>query len=209
MNLYPFGKNLSWLICKIFGRMKVTGRHNVPSQGGALLCGNHVSFLDPPAMGGSAPRAVHFMAKIELFQAPIFGYFMSHIRAIPVKRGTADRGALKKAIEYLQAGELVGMFPEGQRSLDGQLKEAAPGVGMIALKAQVPVIPVGIVNTEKVLPPHTVLYRFGHIRVIYGEPVKLDDLYGQSGREVVEEVGRRVMAAIGELLEKNRDPVSE
>ena len=208
MNLYPLGRYGSWLACKFFGSMEIIGRKNIPAKGGAMLCGNHVSYFDPPAMGGGASRPVHFMAKIELFQAPVFGWFMSHIEAFPVKRGTADRAALKTAIEYLKAGEVVGMFPEGQRTLDGKLKEAEAGVGMIALKAQVPVIPVGIVNTEKLLPPHAAFPKFNHIKVVFGEPVKLDDLYGQNGREVVEEVGRRIMAAIGELLEKHRDSAS-
>lgn len=206
MNYYLIGRDLCWMTCKIFGSAEVIGINNVPKKSGALLCGNHVSYIDPPAVGGPIrKRHVHFMAKIELFHVPILGYFMSRIGAFPVKRGTADRAALKTAIEYLRGGHLVGMFPEGQRTMDAKLKKAEAGAGMIALRAKVPVIPVALVNTEKMLPPHASFFKFHHIKVIYGKPVKLDDLYDQSGREVVEEVGRRIMAAIGELLEQYRD----
>lgn len=205
MNLYRLGRYACRLTCKFFGSMEIIDHDKIPKTGGALLCGNHVSYMDPPAMGGATDRSVHFMAKIELFQAPVLGLIMSNIAAFPVKRGTADRTALKTAIEYLKAGELVGMFPEGMRTMDGKLKEAEAGVGMIVLKAQTPVIPVGIVDTEKMLPPHSIFPKFKHIKVVYGDPVKLDDLYGQSGREAADEVGRRIMAAIGELLEKHRN----
>ena len=75
---------------------------------------------------------------------------------------------------------------------------------MIALRANVPVIPVALVNTEKLLPPHRMFFKFTHIKVVYGRPIPLDDLYDKGGREAVDEVGKRIMAAIGELLEEHR-----
>ncbi|MCL4500107.1 MAG: 1-acyl-sn-glycerol-3-phosphate acyltransferase [Chloroflexi bacterium] len=202
--LYWVGATLSAMICRVFGRWRVIGRENVPKTGGALLCGNHVSYIDPPALGARSGRLVHFMAKLELFQIPVLGFLIRKVGAFPVKRGTADRAALKKAIELLQSGEVVGMFPEGKRSLDGELQPAEAGVGMIVLRAKVPVIPVALVNTEKLLPPHSFLLKFSRVTVVYGTPVPLEDLYDQSGREAVEEAGRRIMAAVGELLGKYR-----
>ena len=202
--LYWIGKSLSTVICKLFGRWKVIGRDNIPQKGGVLVCANHVSYIDPPALGAGATRRLHFMAKLELFQIPIIGLFIKGLGAFPVKRGTADRGALKKAIEYLQAGKAVAMFPEGQRSLEGELLSAEPGVGMIVLRAKVPVIPVALVNTEKLLPPHSSFLKYSSVKVVFGKPIQLDDLYEQNGREAVEEVGKRIMAAIGEMLEEHR-----
>lgn len=202
--LYRISKSLSVFICRVFGHWKVIGRENIPRDGGVLVCANHVSYIDPPALGAGATRQLHFMAKIELFQIPVIGLFIKGLGAFPVKRGTADRGALKKAVEYLQAGNAVAMFPEGQRSLEGELLPAEPGVGMIVLRAKVPVIPVALVNTEKLLPPHSSFFKSSYVKVIYGKPIQLDDLYEQSGREAVEEVGRRIMAAIGEMLEEHR-----
>ena len=202
--LYAIGKFLSASVCKVFGRWEVIGRENIPEKGGVMLCGNHVSYIDPPALGGGATRPVHFMAKLELFRIPVLGFLIRHVGAFPVKRGTADRSALKKAVELLKNGEIVGMFPEGTRSLDGKLKPPEPGVGMIALRARVPVVPVALVNTEKLLPPHSFLFKFSRVKVVYGKPVALDDIDGQGGREAIEEVGRRIMSAIGQLLREHR-----
>ena len=144
------------------------------------------------------------MAKLELFKVPVLGFLITRVGAFPVKRGTADRTALRTAIELLQGGEIVAMFPEGTRSLDGRLKHPEPGVGMIALRAKVPVIPVALIDTNQLLRPHSFLFRFSRVKVIYGKPIPLDDLYDQGGREAVEETGRRIMAAIGELLGEQR-----
>ena len=202
--LYAFGKALSWLVAKVFGRLEVIGRENIPREGGALICSNHVSYADPPVLGCCVPRQLHYMAKIELFKIPVLGFLIKHVGAFPVQQRTADRHALKTAIGYLSKGECVGMFPEGQRMLDGKLGVALPGVGMIALRAKVPVIPAALINTNKLLPPHHILPCFARVKVIYGPPVRLEDLYNQSGREAVEEVGKRIMSAIGELIEANR-----
>jgi len=203
--LYAFGKFLCASICKLFGRMTVIGRENIPATGGVMLCGNHVSYIDPPALGSGATRPVHFMAKEPLFRVPIMGFLIRRVGAFPVRQHTADRAALRTAIDLLKAGEVVGMFPEGTRNPDPtNLMPAEAGVGMIVLKAQVPVIPVALVNTDKLLPQHSLFCKFTHIKVVYGTPVPLDDLYEQSGREAVEEAGRRIMGAIDALLKEHR-----
>jgi len=203
--LYAIGKSLSQMVARFFGRYRVIGRENIPSKGGVLLCGNHVSYIDPPVLGAGATRPVHFMAKLELFQIPVLGFLIKNVGAFPVRQHMADRTALKTAIEYLEKGEVVGMFPEGTRIMTGQLGEALPGVGMIVLRAKVPVIPVALINTNKLFPPHSAFFKFTRVKVIYGKPVELDDLYEKSGREAVDEVGKRIMAAIGELIEKHRE----
>jgi 1-acyl-sn-glycerol-3-phosphate acyltransferase len=203
--LYAIGKCLSAAVCKVFGRWKVIGRENIPSTGGVLLCGNHVSYIDPPALGAGAERQVHFMAKEPLFRVPVLGFLIGRVGAFPVRQHTADRTALRRAIELLRSGEVVGMFPEGTRNPNpSELMPAEPGAGLIALKSRATVIPVALINTDKLLPPHSVFFRFTRIKVVYGEPVKLDDLYDQEGREAVEETGRRIMAAIGDLLAQHR-----
>ncbi len=202
--LYAIGKNLSWVFAKIFGRLEVIGRENIPSSGGALVCANHISYVDPPILGAGAPRQLHYMAKIELFQIPVIGFLIKHVGAFPVHQRTADRQALKTAMEYISKGECVAMFPEGQRVFGGKLGEALPGAGMIALRAKAPIIPTALINTDKLLPAHSLLPRFARVKVVYGKPISLDDLYEKPGREAVELVGKRIMAAIGELVEANR-----
>ncbi|MGC8862056.1 MAG: lysophospholipid acyltransferase family protein [Armatimonadota bacterium] len=208
--LYWIGKILSIIVCRIFGRWTVIGRENVPTTGGVLLCANHVSYIDPPALGAGCPRKVHFMAKEPLFQIPVLGFLIKRVGAFPVRTHSADRAALRRAIELLQNGQVVAMFPEGTRNLTSELLlPPEPGVGMIALRAQVPVVPVALINTAKLLPPHSIFFRFTRIKVIYGKPVDLSDLYGQSGREAVEEVGRRIMEAIRELISSQGAPQTD
>ena len=202
--LYLFGKSLSWLLAKAFGRMKVIGQENIPRSGGVMICANHVSFADPPVLGAGCLRQIHYMAKIELFQVPVLGALIRGVGAFPVQQRTADRAAIKAAAEHLAQGDVVGMFPEGQRVHGGELGPALPGAGMIVLRAKVPVIPAALINTDKLLPPHHVLPRFTRVIVAYGEPVDLSDLYDKSGREAIEEAGKRILSAIGELSAMHR-----
>ncbi len=204
MIFYCIGKNLSAFIGWLFGRWTVIGRENVPKTGGVLVCANHVSYIDPPIVGGACPRPVHFMAKIELFRIPLLGTFIKYARAFPVRRGTADRQALKTAMKHLAKGNVVGMFPEGQRNFTSELLPAEAGASMIALRSRATVIPCALVNTEVLLKPHSFLLRFTKIRVVFGKPVELDDLYEKGGREAMDEAGQRIMAAIGKLLEEER-----
>lgn len=201
--LYWIGKVLSRSVCRFFGRWKVLGRENIPAKGGVLLCPNHTSYIDPPAAASGCPRRVRFMAKSELFKIPVLGFLIRKVGQFPVKRGTPDRGALKMAVDFLQNGEIVGIFPEGQRSYEGKLLPPEAGVGLIALRAKAPVIPVALINTNKLLPPHSFFFKFSRVKIVYGKPVPLEDLYDQGGREAIEEVGRRTMAAIAKLMEEH------
>ncbi len=196
---------IGWFLClvtvKFWGRVKSYGSENVPRKGGVILAPNHVSYIDPPAAGiGINFRPVHFMAKIELFKVPVLGFLIKAVGAFPVKQNTADRAAIRKALDYLANGELVCIFPEGTRSLDGQLMEAQAGIGMIALKSKAPVVPCALIGTNKMLPPHSAFFHFSRVKVVYGKPLTFDDLYEKGmNKETIEEVGRRIMAAIAEL----------
>jgi 1-acyl-sn-glycerol-3-phosphate acyltransferase len=189
---------------KIFGRMKSIDSDNVPRKDGVILAPNHVSYMDPPAAGGAlTTRPVRFMAKIELFKIPILGFLIRKVGAFPVRQHTADRAALRRAMELIEQGEVVCIFPEGMRSPDGKLMEAQAGIGMVALKTKAPVVPVALIGTDKVLPLHSFFFRFSHVKVVYGKPITFDDLYETGGRERIEEVGKRIMAAIAKLKADN------
>jgi 1-acyl-sn-glycerol-3-phosphate acyltransferase len=140
------------------------------------------------------------MAKSELFRIPVLGMLIRHVGAFPVKQATADRAALRCALDLLSAGEVVCIFPEGTRNLSGSLLKAELGMSLIALKSRAPVVPVALVGTNDLLPPHCAFLKFSRVRVLIGEPVPIDDLYDRgSEREALEEVGCRVMAAIASL----------
>lgn len=203
--LYLIGKALAIFVCRVFGRWQVIGRENIPRSGGVLICANHVSYIDPPALGAGCPRRVHFMAKEPLFRIPILGFLIRRVGAFPVKTHSPDRAAIRTAVELLRKGECVAMFPEGTRNLTSQpLLPPEPGVGMIALMARVPIIPAALINTAKLLPPHSVFFRFTRIKVVYGKPIDISDLQDAHGREAIQEVGKRVMDAIGELLNQHQ-----
>ncbi len=203
---YVIARGILRLLLALFGRIKAMGLENVPSEGGVLVCANHVSYIDPPAVGCPLARKVHFMAKAELFKIPILGGMITSYGAFPVHRGTADRQALRQAIDLLRSGNVVAMFPEGKRSLDGNLLPAESGIGMIAKNAGVPVVPAALINTNKLLRPHTWWLAFSHVRVVYGKPLDLSDLEQMGNREAYDEIGLRVMRAIADLLKHGDSP---
>lgn len=178
-------------------RTRVIGAENVPDTG-ALLAGNHVSYLDPVLLWCAAPRRVNFMAKSELWEHRWLGIALDRLLAFPVHRAVADRSALVRATELLASGELVGIFPEGRRheSHDGTLGEASEGVAYLALRADAPVVPVGIAGTAEALPPDARLPRFARVVIVFGEPIWPGTLADGSRKERVREMTGVVMDAI-------------
>lgn len=201
--LYKIGCFLCRMIILLFGGMTVVGQENIPEEGGVIIAPNHLSFIDPPATGVSVKRPVWFMAKSELFKVPVFGSIIRKTHAFPVRRGTADRAAFKQAISLLHEGKMVLIFPEGKRGEPGHLGKPERGIGLIAIHAKVPVVPIALIGTEKMLPKHFFLMKRHHIKIRIGEPVSLEDLYSQpETRETLSEVGQRVMASIEKMLEE-------
>lgn len=176
-------------------RWKVEGEENIPAYGGAIIAPNHISLWDPPLMGAALSRRIHFMAKEELFSYPVFSWIITQLKAFPVKRGAADRNAIRTAVTLLEQGELVGLFPEGTRGKNGILGPAEPGVLMIAVKANVPIIPVAIIGTNQVGRFPILFPRF---IVRFGKPLTVPQ--GKLSREETEVQGRLVMAEIAALL---------
>ena len=153
---------------------RIYGREHIPAQGGFIIASNHVSNLDPVVMGISAIRRINFMAKIELFQTQPLGFILKELGAFPVKRGEADLGALKEALKRLKKGAPVLIFLEGTRRIGNAPSEAQPGIGFLAVKSGVPVIPVFVSGTAKVMPPGAKSFTRGPVAVHFGPPVAFD-----------------------------------
>ncbi len=200
---YWFGRGLCRWFFRFMGGLEIIGHENIPRTSGVLLCPNHVSHLDPPAVGSGTRRQVHFMAKEELFKVPVLGYCMARFGSFPVRRGTADRKAIRRAIELLEKDRVVCLFPEGTRSLDGKLQEPESGVGLIALKSGAPVVPVAVFGTNEALPSGSSRPRRHRCKIVYGSPIRFDDLQ-ISDRASMEEAGRRIMSAIADLQSSMR-----
>jgi len=186
-----------WPVRLLF-RLRWTGLEHVPLEGGGVLAANHVSNLDPWAIGIPffPRRALRFMGKSELFWFPL-GPLLRGAGAFPVRRGQGDTEAIETAAELCRSGELVMMFPEGTRRKKGLRKkwQARPrtGAARIALEAGVPLVPAAISGTDRVA-------RLGPLRVAYGAPVELDDLRARDDlREAAQEATDRLMAAIQAL----------
>src|SRR5205823_6089098 len=148
---------------KIFWRLEIKGAENIPSEGAVLIASNHLSNADPPLIGSSIKRPIHYFAKEELFHIPILGWLIAQVNAFPVKRLEHDVRAFKKAYSLLKSGEALLLFPEGTRSKTGELGKAKPGVGMLACKTQAPVIPAAIANSNR-------LSKLKPLKVHFGKP---------------------------------------
>ena len=186
------------LIFLLVFRWRIKGVENVPKAGGLIVASNHLSLWDPPLIGCALPtsRKIHFMAKAELFSWPVFRWIIQELGAFPVRRGAADRNAIRTALGLVEAGGVFGIFPEGTRSKTGELGQPAPGMAMIALKAGAPIVPAAVIGTNKV-------FRDGHLfprfEVRFGKPISLPE--DRNNREAVEYVNTLVMHEIARLLQ--------
>lgn len=192
MNFYVFARAVVAAILTPLYRVEVIGKDNIPKEGGVLICANHIDNLDPPIVGITCPRPIHFMAKEELFKVPILGTILNNVQAFPVKRGASDREALRKGLKVLKEKEVLGLFPEGTRSKNGKLGKGLAGAGFFALRSSAYVIPCAIIGPYKI---------FGKIKVIYGQAIAMDFLREQKiDAEAATEV---IMNSIEQLLKNN------
>ena len=166
---YQIFKILCRFVFGIIFRTKVIGVENIPKDGAFILASNHVSNWDPPFLGTFIDRIVNYMGKEELFKNPIMAAICRGLNVFPVKRGTADKNAIKTAVKILKSGKCFGIFPEGTRSKTGKLGKAESGVSLIAAMTKAPIIPAAIINTEKIFSSEV---KFPRLAVIYGTPVK-------------------------------------
>ena len=170
--LYAVLKPIAVALMRLLFRLEVVNAGLVPATGPVLLVSNHVSMLDPPLVGGAAPRPRVFMAKEELFRIPLFGRLIRALNARPVRRDGSDMRALKAALAVLAEGHAVLVFPEGTRGEEGgTLREGKPGVGMLAVLSGAPVVPVFVSGSGAALPRGRALPRPTKVRVSFGPPL--------------------------------------
>ncbi|WP_258359032.1 lysophospholipid acyltransferase family protein [Moorella sulfitireducens] len=189
---YLFAKFICYLFLRFVCRWEVRGRENFPLEGPVIVVANHISLMDPVVVGVVAPRTVRFMAKEELFHIPIVNWIIKGLYAFPIRRGRSDRAALKAALEILRNGQVLGMFPEGTRSKDGQLLPFQHGAALLSLKTGAPLLPMAIKNTNKIFSGEKV-------KVIIGRPLKID-ISGPSTPQQVESLTAAVYRAVAEML---------
>ena len=198
---YWFCYNLIRLVGRTFFRLRVLHRERVINHGPVILASNHESYLDPPLVGSVADRAIFFLARKSLLAGGFFGWLLPKLNVIPVDSESGkDRTALKALIRILRAGEGTLVFPEGQRSPDGTLQPALPGVGLVIAKTLAPVVPIRIFGAYEAWPIGQKWPRFRPVTVVVGEPIHFteNDLQPAT-KDLYQRLSQRVMDAITAL----------
>ena len=197
-------------ILRLLFRPWVEGLENIPKDGSAILASNHLSFSDSIFLPLQTPRRITFLAKADYFTGRgLKGFltkgFFKGVGQVPIDRsgGRASEAALKKALEILNSGDLLGIYPEGTRSPDGRLYRGKTGIARMALEAGVPVIPVAMINTFDIQPPGQVMPRIMRVGIRIGEPLDFSRYAGMEGdrfvlRSITDEIMYELMQLSGQ-----------
>ncbi len=185
---------IALVIFFVGARVRLRGRYNVPRKGPYIIAANHLAWTDIPLVPAYLPGKVHYMAKEELFRGKL-GWLVRFMSAFPVKRGEADRQALSTASTLLKQNKVLIIFPEGTRSKTQKMAKANDGLGMIALRSGVPVIPVAVWGSEHALK------KFGaEVTISYGKPVVFKPKGAKITREDIQQTTTDVMQQIAVML---------
>ncbi len=171
MSRYSFICFLARILLKSLFRIRVKGAENIPRAGPFIIAPNHISFLDPVAVGAFVPRDLYYMSRDTLFDIPFLKWLLRLCQAFPVKRDKPHPQTMNRALAVLSSGKGLLLFPEGTRSISGKLLKGNPGLGMLASAAAAPVIPTLIVGTKKALPVNAHWIRLETVQVQFGKPV--------------------------------------
>ena len=200
MKVCPFWFHLvrlfSLTFFKFFHSFRTSGTENLP-PGPLILAPNHASYLDPPATGCGLFRVTYYLARHTLFKPPIASWLLPSIGSIPVNQSSPGPSSLKNIFEVFKNKGTLVLFPEGQRTFDGNLRKAEPGIGMIAARANVPVVPVHIIGSREAMPRNGSWHPFRPIRVVYGKPMRFTG--DPKNREDFQKFADEIMSAISKL----------
>ncbi len=181
-----------------FFRITVTYEEKIPKEGALLVCGKHLSLLDGPVVYVIFPRQINFMSKVEIFRSRFMKIFLKNVGSFSVTRGTGDLAALKMAMTILKNGEVMGLFPEGERRPFAEKLEGKPGAVTIAYKAKAKIVPFGFYMKDYTFKP----FRKTYVR--FGAPVSPQDLGVKEGtKEEFILATEKLMEIIHDLSEEN------
>lgn len=217
----PYHRNLHWRViqfvlqnvfCFWLG-YRARGGERLATIRGGLVLSNHQSFLDPLLIGLPLQRPVSFMARDSLFRVPVIGWILRNTYVMPINREAASTASLREAIRRLEHGYLVGVFPEGTRSVSGAIGEFKPGFLSLVRRTDQPIIPVGIAGADRALPRGAWCLWPARVRVVFGEPIAPAELAPYSGRgqeaALIDFVRQRVIAEQQEAEHWCRDLAME
>jgi 1-acyl-sn-glycerol-3-phosphate acyltransferase len=188
--------------------LRITGRRHLPHRGGVILAPNHISHFDSALIGNVVRRPLWYMAMQEMFKTPVVGPLVRFCGAFPIERNSADRSALGYAEELLDHGQALVVYPEGRLSPDGELGPTSPGVILLALRTKVPVLPVGISGSDRVMPygPTCPRPTLAPVRLHIGAPLDFSDLSGLTRRAQRKAAHQRLEQAIRKAVAVAKTP---
>jgi len=188
------------VIARLFFRFRIVHPERRLLTGPVILAMNHESYLDPPLVGIASGREVYFLARKTLLDLPVFRWLLPKLNVVPVDQQGTDRSALKALIRIVKAGHATVVFPEGARTLDGQLQPVQPGIGFVIAKTLAPVLPMRIFGAHEAMPRGRKRVRLRRITIVFGEPIQFTnaDLEPRS-KEVYQRLSERVMERIAAL----------
>ena len=196
---YRIVKMVIRLIYRLLARIEIVGVENVPQKGPYIVICNHLSSFDPPLLLVALPVQMTVLAADKYRNHPIFGPFLSSMGAIYVRRGEVDRQALRACLDVLRGGGIIGMAPEGTRSPTGALQEGRTGVAYLASRAGVPILPVAVSGTEKMLSNLKRLRR-GQVKAVIGETFILPTTERKARGKQMKEFTELIMLRLAEML---------
>ena len=189
-------QTLARILSTVLFDLKVDGLEHIPANGGAIIACNHQSYLDPILMNVRLRRPLSYIAKAELFKSRFMNWLLRSVGAFPVHQGTTDVHAVRQSIQRLREGWLLNIYPEGARSVDGEIGQMQRGIALIDRWAHVPVLPAVIVGAFEAWPLYRSFPRPGPIRIRFGPPMNLANL---NSEQLVATVDRTLRMMFDEL----------
>jgi 1-acyl-sn-glycerol-3-phosphate acyltransferase len=197
--VYWLGYTLTKLVAHLGFGYRVMGRENIIEEGSAIVASNHQSYLDPPFVGIACRNELYFLARKTLFRQPVIGAILRRVNALPVDLAKGDLTAIRAIIKLLKDGKRTVIFPEGTRTLTGELQAARPGIGMVIAKTLAPVVPARIFGSFEAWPKGGKIKRHP-ITVVIGKPLYFTaDDFPAKDRDAYQRASERVLKAISEL----------
>ena len=184
-------------------RVKVYDLKKVPRSGSVLLCSNHISYLDPVVIGAYIPRVTYFMAKKELFKVSFLSNLVTFLNAFPVRRNSTDRYAFDTSLKILNEKNILGLFPEGGRSVDGIVREGKKGIGLISLLSRSNILPIAISGTNMIIQKNHKRIFFPKIKLIVGDIIETKKIIAANDKkEAIDLMVSKTMKSIKKLYKK-------
>ncbi len=197
--LYWFCRGICAVAARAVFGYRAFGQENIIEDGPAIMAANHASYFDPPLVGITCKSELYFLARKTLFDMPVLGPLISRVNALPVDLSKGDVSALRTVIHLLKDGKRTVIFPEGTRSLNGQIQQARPGIGMIIARTLVPVVPMRIFGSFEAWPKGGKI-KTHPITVVVGKPLRFAKKdFATSNRETYQKASERVLATIAAI----------